>query len=1298
MVASRALRTLQICVLTALCIACEPPADIRAKKNGELYPATVYRGSEILMKLSRSGTDFSACDSLDKWTDLPVFQLQERFVFTKDNSNKPISDITFDSLEHVGPDSISMRLNIGENIEEGYYKMTFACTRKQAIPARFYVGANQTASELIFNPPTLNAGDEKEEVVISLRDADGRISSPPHIPSSVIFYPDTVKITVDDVYFYEDPDSDAPPEMRAKFTVSDLALAIGESSRTIDVYFVDSPRVYSGKLNIEPDNSASVMVTPRRVKKPSAGDPPNVLNIGLEGKNISFIGAQSNDADWFSVAVPENPGVHVGNCQITTTLVDTAVCALTVDDSAFPGPTALAIKTGSETTYASITVVPSDFSDAMVRFWPPMIDNCTLPTCDPADVVCVRNNCAPGDDECLKSKCQPQSVVAKMIGATLDDTWRVTSSTPGAIIASEVHASSNHWILGIVADGAQVHNDFELTFSNGDREIHSHVLVRDIGGEAFRALETSQTTEPNARQNYSYRWMILNLQNTHFNSRDNISIFSMPRSGVGIDAIPGYVTDAITTPGQLQITNFAPAFDAPTGPSALQVNGETRLSENGTSQLWFRVDPAHDSTAHVTADPDVVWLGRSSARIVFKGELSMVLNESTQILLSDPSMKIANLTYDTVEVNNNGTLRLAPVAVMDLDISPAAIAGLKTFYFVNPDGQQAAVNIRGIKREQPIMSTIGSPYIYRRVGLGKISVPLPNTFSNPPLALSVFHNIGVSIERYNFPRNRNYFSIFFSLEEEGPGGWIGVAAFLNGERFVIPVKIIAENEDGVEDDSLTATLNREYIAPGGTNVEDLNIEMSAAIWDGEDAPAMGSMVSELHPLDPGVYARIENVSEEGGTSVRMTADFAHTLDLPSDQIYPGVPVSVSASDGAIVGFWKIHDEDRANSPENRVTVPVDEEGKDEVSYQAIDGGRKLIRGYFLFPPSEKSLIQIRGSYTATEQYRSAPLELLTSRDELDNRSVAVSSSQDGVLFAFADDVFRVWGNNSEPYTVTMIKTTPLALPDEGIDLCQTPWLTVDEIMLANEADSFEMLPASENCRLAVSVSARTLNDSPRVTPDVSLALCQDKNCDVDTVDGTAGSPDPTLYVDAADFSEMTIRAAMGTIGYYALNVRSPAIIQQVSLAAANPFIELRMEPGASMDGCWLQRLDPASLNPVMMTEQALSGIVPDNGRVYVAPSSAPMVTVSDNSSVSEFDIEDDFRIRLICNYTAMDELQVGGVKPPERSDTDTSSQTAFVDGAPLANYSAQCYRRIGNSIDTNRNSRDFVPLSACTMN
>ena len=1124
------------------------------------------------------------------------------------------------------------------------------------------------------------------------------------MPSGVIFEPNNMHVTADSIEYRRPGPNGAPLELAVTFSISDMALPLGEAEQLVNVSLVYSPEVYSGVLTVKPDNAAVVIASPLRIEKASAGTAARSALLTLEGKNFSFVSNTAENTP-LTVTVPENPGVTISSskCQITSSPIPAAICPITVTDSAFLGPTALQVVAGGQTTYTSINIVPSAPNDQIVRFWPPIIENCVISEC-------TRPEC---DDACRKGceaqdSCPPQVVVAEMIGTSVDERWDVSTTTPGVVIKKETVPDNDYFVLWLSVDGVVVENQIELAFSDGTRVIRGHLMVQDIAGEAFRTFETPWDKEVNPRQGTKYGDLPLKLQAAAFApSQASITVAPAPHTGIDVDSPTLQVNQQNV--GKLYISNFWPVFEAPTGPSAIQITGYPQT--NSVSDIWFRVDPQDDSPAYVITETDTIWLARPTAEIVFRGEKAMTLDAATRIWISDPKIRIENIAYGAVEVDTDDTSRIAPTASLSLRISPSVRAGVKTLYFSNPNGTYAAANIRGLKPEAHLLGAAEPSALYRHDGLGKIRVEVSEDFYNAPVALSIIDNIGVRIERYytcavtSNGVTSYYLAISFSLEKTGPGGWTGITVSANGQRYVVPVRIVADDKNANDTArALTASVTPEYIVPGRADVQDLNMEMPAAIWTSASAPQLSSLVSEIYPLAIGVDAQIANVSEVDGSSLRMTADFAHWLEVPGTRDFPGIPVAITASEGALIGFWKIRDEDWPTLENDGVCV----NSEDEVMVAAKGGGTTLIEGCGSDNEGQRpSLVRIRGDNTKSERYKRAPLDLLTVPDSFENNgngtSMLLASAPDGMLFGLFDNAFWIWGNQMDPFTVHIAKMVTESDPLMGDDLCLHPWFGVGDISNIGEVDIYEMpLPVSD-CRVAVAVSAHSLGNRWGTAPELDVVLCNATNqCNIDTVEGQGASGDPIIYTSAAELASIRIQSKMGTDGFYTLNVRPAAVIERVGTSTVNHFVELQMEPDTGLDGCSLERLDAQSRDDVLLKTQVLHGTVPGSGRVVVAPVNRTDATVIDDVGITLFGTDEDFKLRLVCNGVTVDRFQAGGVSsvpaipgPDDGTDENVSSglSSAF-EGTALENLSADCYKRIGNSIDSNRNNRDFVPGGA----
>lgn len=1328
MVASRALRTLQICasalMIAAVVIACTPPADDIPVEAGIVSPYRVYRGTNTFVALQAPGLNFSRCENLKGSQNAAPSVLNRIFSFHDGDSGQRLDLLSIASVESVGPTRVEMTVTVGQNAPDEVVELRFRCDSQRIIRAQMDVRSSAPRYSLVFSPDELYAGQDKQTVSVTRVLLDGSPSDEPDVPdlpTSVILEKDA-QVTVGNVSRGDDPES-----LTISFDLDPAALPVGETSTPLVVNFVYPTDVYSGVLTILPDNSPYVMATPTRLYKPKAGDEPLSASISLKVASL-FAESKPVDASQVAVSVPENPGIQVADagCTLSATAPDSLLCPFIVDNSASPGPTAVQVQVGDITTYTSLNVLPMALDDRIVRFWPDRINNCILVGCDDDF----------GTDDC---RCPAEKVVAEMVGPEVSSDWNARLTGDNAENVELVSAKliyNDHWIISVRASNTGDTSGIGIEFFSGDGEqtVRGWLLLRDVSGEGavFREINNTHAIEDplSVTRGENVDDLAVKLQDTVFRievntleagsetGNSNVSVLSTLRGGISasnpITPTPGRViqgTDLVKNQ-RFILDDFQTSADAPTGPAILRITGESVLAEN---DVWLKIVPGAGDSTSISASPDIIWLERPTATVVFTAGGDMALNPNTRIHIADPAISIQSVAFSEDSVTGVAS------ATATLKISPAATAGLKTFYLSNTDGSKAAVNIRGVRKERFTVSRVEqSLAIYRSVGKGRISIQIAESMHNAPVALSIPTGIGATVDRYatrhEFMLNtngvflsQNLLQVDFSLEAEGPGGWIGVSVNAGGERFVIPVKIVAETDNGDEDNSLTATLSRENIVPGARDVTDLNIFIPQSMTMGDNPVSLGSVMSEVHNLDSNVYARLAEIPAEGGNSLRMAADFAYTLDLPSDGRSPGVPISVSASEGAIVGFWNI-------LPDDLIPQFNDDAFEIEADYSNIytasEGGRTLIRGKVSKHEDAAwpaSLIQIRGSRDWSEQYESVPLSMIsTSKGQivpLQSSVAAVESEENSIITAQSDagllygvfreqEIFKVSAEYSESHKINLLNITPGDAVLSGNDLCQVPSFYVDKIQIFSEQDHFTLPAAAGNCRVAAVISARTLMDTARYTPDVTISACNGEwDCDDLRMDDTAdGRPDPIIYFNSDEYAGVQVESRMASVGFYTLNLRQPEVIYRVSTETGNQYIELQMEPGASMDDCLLARLDPDSTDDVLLVEQALSGVVPQDGRVFVGNAAFGFVDVADENLVTDIGIEDDIKLRLTCGGRVADRFQVGGV-----SVVRYLSPTVLLEGPHLKHYKAPCYTRIGNGIDTNRNDKDIVPSTICTV-
>ncbi|MBN2341422.1 MAG: hypothetical protein JXX29_08495 [Deltaproteobacteria bacterium] len=1302
---------------------CKPSSDVLPNAPVLMKPATMYVGEEVLVDITGGTIDFSTCETLDDWDSQPIEYLAVHFSFFDATTQTRQSQIQLAAMEHVSSERMAISLSLGQNVPSGTYVLEFQCNTNERVSARFYVRKKIQEYNLQFEPGYLVNGKSEQEIHISLVGDDTEM--PPTFsskPTSIFFSVDDDDILVQDISINEQNTI-----VTVVLDVSELALDPGiddSRKKAVEVMLVSYPTVYYGEINIVPGEHPTISITPTRLGKPLYNGAEVQYDLTITSKDdlLKAPDTYVGSAPYLSFEFPQNPGIIVDKSSIRISASDPlkAFCTVTVDNSAILGPAAMMISLDGAVSYASVNIVPTGFDDHAVQLSPPIIPSCACGT--------AGANCHIGDE------CPKQLVFVKPIGFEFDASWEVFPVDSSVTIVRRM-MGPKEWALWVQAQATSGVDSIRLQFTNGTDEIVTHLLINQVAGNALIKLDTANRGEDDEE--------VVKKQVGKF-YKDTLADFYL-YGGIPSDTLEeddNTDTDISEYNEHLVLDDFSVEADAPTGPMSMTTYSNVKkFSDEG----FFDVEPALGQGAYILSDFEIIWLANRTATIVFSGQGGFTFGPDTQLFINDAGIQVEEMVLDP---------DMQSTATVTLNISRSVRRGIKTFYFYS-GGQQQAVNLRAEKDDTMPLRSVKQMSISRAKGLGKVFATLDGAYVGKPTGISIYEDIGVNVERYYTTaenQSETGIAIVFSLEEEGPGGWFGVTVSIDGRQFVIPVEIVdAFDENGDEDDSLTATLNPSSVVPGARNVGFLNIQLPS--MSAENRPLLGSLVTRVSPIISGYDADVDNISDEGSISATMTADFSYGLAREAElsEYNLRIPVGVTTSQGAAIGFWSIGDKD----------MPVTEQvnlDSVEVGFQdtrsSSDFGETAAYTTVSFPwenvedilSKPVTFVKVVAFKTAPEYYTPATVHLVDWFDRGNLKAVA----DDGVLWVFGNKRFVLWassqknqivGGATEGYQFTITSmghlNEPLEVSDmgdtdttevndsenadtdstgqnmDGVTPCVSPMLYFEELEnytkytadgdlttmdIAPYTDNItEMLPDAD-CRIAIVISARTLDRLGRSTPDTVLTAYDENDMAVMSTTNFAGGPDPILYVNASDVEELELRGEMGTFGYYMVNVRQPAIIRQVSTEIDNTYVELQMEPGTSLENCQLIRPLPAAEFDTDTTPDSetvptegpslqLSGTVPADGRVFVTSLDVPWRTIEDTQNVTHIPPKSSFSYQLVCSDLLIDSFEV----------MEGFEQSAETQPNAFTNVKATCFARIGNGIDTNNNQYDLVRKSDCTV-
>ncbi|MCU0664872.1 MAG: hypothetical protein MUC50_21430 [Myxococcota bacterium] len=687
------------------------------------------------------------------------------------------------------------------------------------------------------------------------------------------------------------------------------------------------------------------------------------------------------------------------------------------------------------------------------------------------------------------------------------------------------------------------------------------------------------------------------------------------------------------------------AKDAPLGPVTVTVENrgatyETDIivapSGNGDENLLSfgqRVVSREDGRATVELTSRSVWDSSQTPAFEF----------------DDPGVSLEG--FERIDDSNGRvTLRLGP----------GARSTESVMYASGPAGK-AAASIRVYEPRKPIFLAPKTPLVALARSQGKMSLHLRAVSEdwqwNPEGCYlpEVMEGIGVDVSAGRVdPTDSKTLVVDFSLLPTGPGGWLGIVVPMGDRLGIAYVQVLGD------DQSLSMTFESPGLVAG-----DRDVEVTAVLPEALD-------------LTDGP---VEAFSENPNLSVRIPHRVSAMAPLRVDVAMgapASVPVFVRGTVGAAVGIMQI--EPLANE---HWVDPQSEWVFLQAERKTINFAPTAFPAVAAFYPSGENPIDI----TLASAEAARPL--------FDTQPISPSLTSFVFNAAQASFSMDVKGASTLVGRALVLDAPAhsASMPIGPGDPCAQPFLARGNLKGAFDSHAYVFTEAT-SCETAFVVVARDASNQPWVTPDTFIELRGPDNLPLQPAISSAGWPsgtkaDPTLYCPLIgtqlDIGTMAVLSTeLSTAGEYLLNVRRPQIIREMSQVPGSAFIELEGKPGSSTDGLVLEVFDAQTDVPLasLALPSALSQF-PDDGLLVVA--GAGMSEADIVHEVGALPAAGGFAVALVADGLLIDAVQVG-----------QTQGGSMGEGTPLESDSgAYVFARVGR-IDTNDNSRDFIPVALAT--
>ncbi|MCP4199507.1 MAG: hypothetical protein GY762_20355 [Proteobacteria bacterium] len=1184
-----------ICLLVFF--QCDSPGASSTNPELVVSPSTGIQGSPLILSITAEDTAFDTCDPFT------AASLEFEYLFSEDSSL-----IVVESVDLVNANTVRAAIDINENTALGLYRLLLRCkgtTTYSSGNRGFEVTGRRDEKTLRIAPPAGGAGARQLEVTLDV--------SPPltYTDASYVQFGDGTDIIVSKRRI------DSPQVMTVWIDISahtpqvEQQVVVGTGPDSVYGVFNVTERVEIAIESVVPDSvtkPGNDWDTPLEYWLVITGTTDDVgfIQPGMdggvddgEGSRVSF-----HPAETLSDIELELAGIQATEIQVDSLSVLRAKIAVLKN---VPTGRVLVRVTTEDRTVEKSFWVEADAGEPHLRVIHPrwaierggngidvVVEGVNFDVTDFQSVFFMEVDCTV--------QCDPLLVSDKLyLKVDVDEDYAAASATLGVTDSGSETATA----VLLIRDEDDPKAVFELgdEFPQGENTYAK--LVLKGGGE----IDSEATA------------------------------YAPIRSGIR-------ASDELVTPSGELFVRLDVGQDAPLGTAWIRT-----LHDGAELETPVTVGSSSPPASWISMHPDTFLQGRNQTVVSVQAHGFAFDPSSTAFQFDDPAMHIAEVLFD------NGDDSLAQLTV---DVSPAARTNYPSNLYStrNIGGEQAARACRVLATPKAWPVSVQPVEITRQPGGAQqtIDVRVKGIEFDDPTEAFVLDNIGVEVSLVQTTSEDNQrLDFVLKVDENGPGGWIGVLIYSGWQSLVVPINVVSG-----DDESLTMQLTPGEVRPGSTAVEVLATSpVGDAFQDG---------TTEVFAAASGAYTTLLEIID--GDEARFYLDTSVKVNMWS--YGDKMPIALTARKGAVVGFVEVEELSRYQVSESEPWQGIVEDGDVAVVTAEAAPTPSLVFGSVGWPGYTDVSFDLRAenSLDAEEATDAGSLWILDPA----TTDVLVSSQGDPLGLPSAMRVKRV-GAHAEP-----VAGSDWVVEDH---LCDSPFLGIGAIdgdvaegrvPLVNDPPS--------TCRLVVVAIARVLGDRPWSTPDLWLELREND----DTVLGgrvkgwpTQTEGDPRIYFDLQD-GYLAIGSELGTAGDYLINIRRTTVINEISRDGLEPFIEIVAEPGAVLDDSFslaLYGADGSPLATYVFDDHTVDG----DGLVVIGDVAGADIT---DDIAGNIPPDAPFAL-LVEDAEIIDCVQVGTV-----IGTDCS------EGEPIPNDEPMPVFFRVESIDTDDNLSDFVPTWTAT--